>query len=223
MLTFFIGFLTVVLVVVSLLMVFIVLMQRPKQEGLGAAFGGGVTDQMWGAQTTNVLQKGTVYLAVLFFVITMLLAVLVNVRQKGRINTKELREGKAGTTGAASLSSGAGDPSTGAPGLDAGLPVAPDGVDIKTIDSVPGLLPGGTGSASPTPPAGDEPLTIAPPALTTPEAPDAADAVEKAGEKAANLKDAASEKAGAVIEKIKEGAEGAVEEIKPAIPIPANP
>ena len=83
MLGFFIAFLTVVLVIVSALMTLIVLMQRPKQEGLGAAFGGGVTDQMWGAQTTNVLQRGTVYLAVMFFVITMILAVLVNAKQRG--------------------------------------------------------------------------------------------------------------------------------------------
>lgn len=221
MLPFFIGFLTVVLVVVSLLMVFIVLMQRPKQEGLGAAFGGGVTDQMWGAQTTNVLQKGTVYLAVLFFVITMLLAVLVNVRQKGRINTNELGEGKSGTTGAAGLSTGAGDAATGAPALGTDLPAGlPEGLDIKTIDSVPGLLPEGTGSTTPTPPTGDEPLTIAPPALTTPDAAEKAGSLKDAAtEKAANVKDAA----GSVIEKIKEGAEGAVEEIKPAIPIPANP
>ena len=37
MLGFFIGFFTVVLALVCLLMVFIVLMQKPKQEGLGAA------------------------------------------------------------------------------------------------------------------------------------------------------------------------------------------
>lgn len=86
---FFIGFLTVVLAIVSFLMVFIVLMQRPKQEGLGAAFGGGVTDQVFGAQTTNVLQRGTVYLAVMFFVITLILAVLVNAKQKGQAKLNE--------------------------------------------------------------------------------------------------------------------------------------
>ena len=73
---FFIGLLSVLLGIVSVLIVFIVLMQRPKQEGLGAAFGGGMTDQMFGAQTTNVLQKGTVYLAVMFFVFSMIISVL---------------------------------------------------------------------------------------------------------------------------------------------------
>ena len=82
MITFFIWTLTAILALVCLLMVFIVLMQRPKQEGLGAAFGGGVTDQMWGAQTTNVLQKATVTLAIIFFVITLVLAVLVGKQQE---------------------------------------------------------------------------------------------------------------------------------------------
>ena len=44
-----IVFLIVILAIVCLLMIFAVLMQRPKQEGLGAAFGGGITDQVWGA------------------------------------------------------------------------------------------------------------------------------------------------------------------------------
>ena len=54
-----INILLVIHVLVSLLIVFLVLMQRPKNEGLGAAFGGGVTDNLFGAQTTNVLQTIT--------------------------------------------------------------------------------------------------------------------------------------------------------------------
>jgi preprotein translocase subunit SecG len=62
-----IGILTMVEVLVCLLLILIVLMQRPRQEGLGASFGDSMTSQVWGAQTTNVLQKFTVYLAVLPF------------------------------------------------------------------------------------------------------------------------------------------------------------
>jgi preprotein translocase subunit SecG len=58
-------------------MTLLILMQRPKQEGLGAAFGGGVTDQVFGARTTNVLQRGTVYLGSLFFLLSLTLAVLI--------------------------------------------------------------------------------------------------------------------------------------------------
>lgn len=76
MLSVFIGILTVVIVVVSLLLILIVLMQRPKQEGLGAAFGGGMMDSVAGAHTSDVLQKGTTWLATIFLCTAVLLAVL---------------------------------------------------------------------------------------------------------------------------------------------------
>src|SRR5512140_2930553 len=63
-------------VLVSLLMVLVILMQRPKSEGLGAAFGGGVTENIFGAQTTNVLVKFTTWLAGIFFALTFALSVL---------------------------------------------------------------------------------------------------------------------------------------------------
>ena len=44
-----INLLLIAFVVVSCLLILVVLMQRPKQEGLGAAFGSGMTDQMFGA------------------------------------------------------------------------------------------------------------------------------------------------------------------------------
>lgn len=75
-----INLLFVILVAVCLLLCLVVLMQRPKQEGLGAAFGGGMTDQAFGARTTDVLQKGTVYLGTAFFLITLTLSILVSVQ-----------------------------------------------------------------------------------------------------------------------------------------------
>jgi preprotein translocase subunit SecG len=79
-----INLLLFVFVVVCLLMSMIILMQRPKNEGLGAAFGSGTTDQLFGARTTNVLQKATVYLATLFFVLTLTLAVMIGKQNAGR-------------------------------------------------------------------------------------------------------------------------------------------
>lgn len=73
-----IGILTFLEVIVCLLLSLLVLMQRPRQEGLGATFGAGMTDQMFGAQTTNVLQRGTVYFGVALFALTFLLAVLTS-------------------------------------------------------------------------------------------------------------------------------------------------
>ena len=69
---------------VAVLMILVILMQRPKSEGLGAAFGGGVTENIFGAQTTNVLTKITGWLAATFFLLTFTLSILY--AQKG--NTK---------------------------------------------------------------------------------------------------------------------------------------
>jgi preprotein translocase subunit SecG len=66
----------VLFVLVAALMVLIILMQRPKSEGLGAAFGAGVTENIFGAQTTNVLVKFTTWLAGTFFALTFALSVL---------------------------------------------------------------------------------------------------------------------------------------------------
>ena len=71
-----INFLLVTYVVVALLMLLVILMQRPRSEGLGAAFGGGVTENIFGAQTTNVLVKVTAWLAAIFFGLTFVLSVL---------------------------------------------------------------------------------------------------------------------------------------------------
>lgn len=60
------------------LLLLVVMMQRPKQEGLGAAFGAQMTDQAFGAQTTDVLKKGTVLFGSLFMILSFVLAVLMN-------------------------------------------------------------------------------------------------------------------------------------------------
>jgi preprotein translocase subunit SecG len=68
--------LVTVLVIICVLMILTILMQRPKSEGLGAAFGGGLTDNLFGAQTTTVLTKFTVWLGGLFFLLTLVISVL---------------------------------------------------------------------------------------------------------------------------------------------------
>jgi len=52
-----INLLLVIYVLVALLMVLVILMQRPKSEGLGAAFGGAVTENIFGAQPPTALVK----------------------------------------------------------------------------------------------------------------------------------------------------------------------
>jgi preprotein translocase subunit SecG len=64
------------IVLVSLFLLLLVLMQRPKQEGLGATFGVDATNQMFGSRTTDVLQKATTYLTVVFFLLAVGLGLL---------------------------------------------------------------------------------------------------------------------------------------------------
>lgn len=73
---------------VALLMIFVILMQRPKSEGLGAAFGGGVTENIFGAQTTNVLTRFTSWLAGIFFILTFVLSILYAQRSMGGSNLR---------------------------------------------------------------------------------------------------------------------------------------
>jgi preprotein translocase subunit SecG len=69
-------------IVVCLLMILVVLMQRPKSEGLGAAFGGGMTENLFGAQTSSVLASFTRWLGGTFLFLSLMLSVLYS-RQTG--------------------------------------------------------------------------------------------------------------------------------------------
>lgn len=71
-------------VIVCLLLVLVVLMQRPRSEGLGSAFGGGITDNVFGSQTTNVLARFTTWMAIGFFAITLLLSILTAKANSGK-------------------------------------------------------------------------------------------------------------------------------------------
>ena len=69
-----IDLLLFVYVIDCVFMGLVIMMQRSKQEGLGAAFGGGFTESVWGAQTSQVLVKATVGATILFFILSILLA-----------------------------------------------------------------------------------------------------------------------------------------------------
>jgi preprotein translocase subunit SecG len=71
-------------VLVCALMILVVLMQRPRSEGLGSAFGGGLTDNVFGSQTTNVLARFTTWMGIAFFVITLLLSILTAKANSGK-------------------------------------------------------------------------------------------------------------------------------------------
>ncbi len=64
-----------VVVLISILLVALILVQPAKGGGLGGAFGG-VGEGVFGAQTMGHLSKITVVLITLFFILTLLLAVI---------------------------------------------------------------------------------------------------------------------------------------------------
>ncbi len=73
--SFLIPIFTFVLIIISVLLVLVVLAQKTKDGGMGAALGGGVTESAFGADTGNVLSKTTIKLTIAFFVICFALYV----------------------------------------------------------------------------------------------------------------------------------------------------
>lgn len=72
-----ITLLTFVLIMISLIMVIAILMQRGSSSGgMGAAFGGGVAESAFGAETTNVLVKATRWTGTAFFIVAFALYLL---------------------------------------------------------------------------------------------------------------------------------------------------
>jgi preprotein translocase subunit SecG len=140
---------------VAVLMTLVILMQRPKSEGLGAAFGGGVTENIFGAQTTNVLTKFTGWLAGIFFVLTFALGILYARRSASDSSLHRELMGMPAATPAVSVAPATGLPgSTPAPSASANVspsaavqPAAP-GIGVTPQQSA-APSPAATASASP--------------------------------------------------------------------------
>jgi preprotein translocase subunit SecG len=142
-----IGVLLGIDVLVALVMILVILMQRPKSEGLGAAFGGGVTENIFGAQTTNVLTKFTGWLAGIFFVVTFLLSILYAQRSAGGSNVRrELLRGAAAKPAA----SGAAAPATQSPAP--GASAKPSDLAVGAVAQQPSATATPSGTAAATPP-----------------------------------------------------------------------
>jgi preprotein translocase subunit SecG len=71
-----IGILTAIHVVIAVFLVMLVLMQKSHDQGVGAAFGGGMTDTVFGGGTTTALVRLTIYCACALLATTILLAIL---------------------------------------------------------------------------------------------------------------------------------------------------
>ena len=68
---FFIGFFTIILVLLCLFLTLLVLMQRPSaNSGMGSSLGGGMAESALGVDSGNVLTRWTIYCTVGFFVLS---------------------------------------------------------------------------------------------------------------------------------------------------------
>ena len=73
-----IGCLYVLEVVVCLMLALVVMLQKPKEGGLGGAIGGGMLEASLGADAGNVLIKTTAILGAIFLANTLVLARLTS-------------------------------------------------------------------------------------------------------------------------------------------------
>lgn len=133
---------------VAVLMTLVILMQRPKSEGLGAAFGGGVTENIFGAQTTNVLTKFTGWLAGIFFVLTFALGILYARRSASDSSLHRELMGMPAATPAVSVA-----PATGSPGSTPAASAANVSPSATAQPSAPGTGVTPQQSAAPSPAA----------------------------------------------------------------------
>jgi len=78
-------FLLIFHTVVSVLLIFVVLLQSGKGSSLSNIFGGGGMETVFGAETSAILNKITSILAILFIVNSILLATL-----PGKLTTRSI-------------------------------------------------------------------------------------------------------------------------------------
>jgi preprotein translocase subunit SecG len=154
-----INVLLAIWMIVALMMILVILMQRPKSEGLGAAFGGGVTENIFGAQTTNVLVKFTGYLAAIFFALTFILSILYAKRSAG---DSALRQELMKTQAAPQ--------SSVAPGATQPAPAGSATTGVGTTPAPAGSLPPAAAAAGVIPPASVPVAPSAAPAKPSPTA-----------------------------------------------------
>ena len=141
-----------ILAIVCILLTLVVLMQRPKNEGLGAAFGSGMTENIFGAQTATVLTKATVYLGCIFFGVTLLLTVLTarqSAERRVGVLENEVRKAAASPTAKTAVAP------TASVSPQASVSGAPSASPAASVTPAPSV----NGAASATPAASASPQT----------------------------------------------------------------
>lgn len=64
---------TFLYIVIAFLLIFIILLQTGRGGGIAAAFGGATVENIFGSTKGNVLTRGTIILAALFFIFSIVL------------------------------------------------------------------------------------------------------------------------------------------------------
>ncbi len=160
--TIFIGFLYVIEVLSCLLLALVILLQKPKEGGLGGAIGGGMLEASLGADAGNVLIKATAILGAIFLANTLVLARLTSTVHSRSIVAREV----------APAAQTAPELPLGAPELPAPAPAAPAPVAPAPAPEAPAApAPAPAPVAAPAAPAPAAPAPAAPAPAPAPEAP----------------------------------------------------
>ena len=127
-----IGFLYVIEVCVCLLLAGIVMLQKPKEGGLGGVIGGGMAEAAFGADAGNVLIKGTIILGTIFLLNTLALA-----RFTSTANSKSVMRGveQAAPVEQAPVMPAPQMPEL--PAADAKAPAAPPAAPAAPVETAP--------------------------------------------------------------------------------------
>lgn len=155
------GILTFVLILVSIFLVLVVLAQKSKDGGVGAALGGGATEAAFGAETGNVLTSATKYATILFFVLAFTLYL-------GRIWERKHAGGGAGALPAMAAPAASTTTSTPTTGLPAAA--TPEGTGVTIPTTAPATQAPAAGTPATTAPTTPAPATSAP-TTSAPETP----------------------------------------------------
>ncbi len=153
---------------VCFLLIGIVLLQKSTGDGNGLSFGGGA-ESVFGAQTGNVLTRGTVILAILFLVNTLVLCVLRPERRGGVSRSQQIASQQESSAAAVSaeaediLNSAETAPVEAAAAVATEVPEAP-------AEAAPAEAPAEAPAAAPEAPA-ETPAAPEAPAAPAAEAP----------------------------------------------------
>ncbi len=72
-------------IIISLLLIFIVLIQSGKGSSMSNIFGGGGMETVFGAETPTIMNKITAFLAIMFIITSVLLAII-----PGKLTTRSI-------------------------------------------------------------------------------------------------------------------------------------